>query len=291
MTEFDSTGFSAVADFFGRVVTDEKRQSSTSDGGPHRKHPIPSSASRQGVGTRLVNTKTLVSEDATSRIMKLGKRRRQEEEEGEENIVQSQSNVDDEEDQGRTAITEKPKVVDKHSEVEVVQKNEKKKLEKKERQIACMEEDIPENKGEVETGGEELPSQQEETVQTGKKKRRKVRSKQKNIYKDKRAHYERPEHLRVGNASYGGRPITPETRVKLNLPPSKSSMLRKSLTEETIVTTVKVDNEVGVTLAVDDLLNVDQREGEAVPNEPEKHVKRAKKDKKRKKSRYKNLAI
>ena len=48
-----------------------------------------------------------------------------------------------------------------------------------------------------------------------------MRSRQKNIYKDKRE--KKPDHLVVGNKDYKGRPLTAETRAKLNLPASKSS--------------------------------------------------------------------
>ena len=55
-----------------------------------------------------------------------------------------------------------------------------------------------------------------------KPKRRKVRSKQKNIRKDTRGMHEKPKHLRVGASNYQGRPLTDETRAKLNLAPSKT---------------------------------------------------------------------
>jgi len=50
-----------------------------------------------------------------------------------------------------------------------------------------------------------------------RKKRRKVRSRQKNIYKDRRDRGEKPSHLVPGNKDYRGRPLTAETRAKLNL--------------------------------------------------------------------------
>jgi hypothetical protein len=55
------------------------------------------------------------------------------------------------------------------------------------------------------------------------RKRKKVRSKQKNIRKDHRI--TKPEYLIASNTSdYRGRPLTPETRSRLNLPPSRSHM-------------------------------------------------------------------
>ena len=59
-----------------------------------------------------------------------------------------------------------------------------------------------------------------------KDKKRKVRSKQKNIRKDSRPLSAKPEHLRLGNPRYSGRPLTQETRQRLDLPPSKTSLHR-----------------------------------------------------------------
>ncbi|CAM9829412.1 unnamed protein product, partial [Discosporangium mesarthrocarpum] len=48
--------------------------------------------------------------------------------------------------------------------------------------------------------------------------RRKTRSRQKNIRKDKRPLDKRPPHLRLGNPEFSGRPLTEETRQRLGLP-------------------------------------------------------------------------
>jgi hypothetical protein len=66
-----------------------------------------------------------------------------------------------------------------------------------------------------------------ETCDGKKAKRRKVRSKQKNIRKDSRPLSAKPEHLRLGNSQYSGRPLTKETRQKLHLPASKNSIHRQ----------------------------------------------------------------
>jgi hypothetical protein len=95
------------------------------------------------------------------------------------------------------------------------------------------EEKLPESA--TTTNGEGGPGDQAATTTTtttrnnAKKKRRKIRSRQKNIYKDKRDI--KPDHLRVEKTpsarhQYQGRPLTAETRAKLSLPPSKSSSLR-----------------------------------------------------------------
>lgn len=55
-----------------------------------------------------------------------------------------------------------------------------------------------------------------------KKKRIKTRSKQKNIRRDNRPDDKKPSHLKFGSKDYLGRPITPQTREKLSLPPKKS---------------------------------------------------------------------
>ena len=62
-----------------------------------------------------------------------------------------------------------------------------------------------------------------------KRKRRKVRSRQKNIRKDTRNSSQKPEYLRLrgGLVEYRGRPLTKETREKLNIPESRTSFKQK----------------------------------------------------------------
>lgn len=67
----------------------------------------------------------------------------------------------------------------------------------------------PVESGEVFNGEEQRP------------KRIKTRSKQKNIRRDKRAAEFKPSHLQVGSKDYKGRPLTPETKAILGLPPKK----------------------------------------------------------------------
>ena len=59
------------------------------------------------------------------------------------------------------------------------------------------------------------------------KKRRKIRSRQKNVRKDTRTSNQKPEHLKIGSPYYLGRPLTKETREFLNLPESRTSTIRK----------------------------------------------------------------
>jgi hypothetical protein len=64
------------------------------------------------------------------------------------------------------------------------------------------------------TASNEVP-QNEET--SNKKKRKKIRSRQKNIRKDHRTENDKPSHLIVGSDAYCGRPMTKETRQKLGI--------------------------------------------------------------------------
>lgn len=111
-------------------------------------------------------------------------------------------------------------------------------------------------------------------------RRPKKRSKQKNIRKDNRSADQKPSYLIPGRNDYAGRPITPETRVKLGLPekeqiPFDSKPRRWNM--------VDGYDEVGTGLAIDDF-------GKEIENVPTSSgSKKRKKKKKSKVSRYKNL--
>jgi len=62
---------------------------------------------------------------------------------------------------------------------------------------------------------------------TPKRKRRKVRSRQKNIYKDNRAANDKPDYLVPGKSDYNGRPMTKETRKRLGLAETTTSSSKK----------------------------------------------------------------
>jgi len=111
-----------------------------------------------------------------------------------------------------------------------------------------------------------------------KGRKRKVRSKQKNIRKDSRPLSAKPQHLRLGNKHYAGRPLTQETRKRLDLPPSKAS-LHRIISKKGIQShnhdTAKINLDVQENLhEKDDAIN--QRSTSYEPR-------------KRRKSRYKNL--
>lgn len=120
-------------------------------------------------------------------------------------------------------------------------------------------------------------------------KRKKIRSKQKNIRKDTRRAIDKPSHLILGRSDYAGRPITPETRSKLNMPkrvrPDPS--LTKSKSYQSSTNNV---NEADIIsgLAVDDLDLIKNNPDETDIDNKIKPTKK-KKSKKAKKSKYKNL--
>lgn len=147
---------------------------------------------------------------------------------------------DAEEDVGRTAIdggSKRAATANRCFEEEQLpdsagQKKKKKKLGKRERQ---------EQKATIGNDGTGVPAEAKDVLagvsRTGgiddgdgnkdkKRKRRKVRSRQKNIRKDNRE--TKPTHLVPGNADYRGRPLTAETRRKLNMSESRRTAKLKS---------------------------------------------------------------
>jgi hypothetical protein len=56
-----------------------------------------------------------------------------------------------------------------------------------------------------------------------KRKRKKTRSKQKNIRRDNRQDTQKPEYLRVGSAEYRGRPLTDATKAVIGIAPKSNS--------------------------------------------------------------------
>jgi len=143
-----------------------------------------------------------------------------------------------------------------------------------------------------------------------KKKRKKVRSRQKNIYKDNRTKDEKPAHLTRGNPNYQGRPMTEATREKLNLPPPTKKIrpsYNNSSKNQDGNTLFVIDrspdspvggggDDVGVKLAIDDFMNTDDtspsntnKESKDDDNKDFKKKKREKSGvKKNKKNRFKN---
>ena len=158
------------------------------------------------------------------------------------------------------------------------------------------------------------PSPPLDSTSRRRRHRPKVRSRQKNIYKDKRTWDQKPSHLIPGTSEFGGRPLTAETRLKLvdtpTAPTSRSGIpLRNTRTS----LRHHHDNPIGSTtygtrqehrgdggLAIDDLLADDYDTKALVapavnhPNHASVSLSRAKltkQGKKRKQPKYKNLIL
>lgn len=233
MAQLEQSGFSAVDEFFG-VDNDTLAKESTHE--PSATVLTNSTGrKRLGVGASSTNkeeTNLSIGSKWQKQIFQVGKKRHRQD--NEEDDVDEETDVrnddhtineeDDDEDVGRTAISSEKKTIGQSIPLITEAPKKKKKKGKKER---------------MKERGEEIPSQdteennstQKEVVDIHdpnddtegnkkKRKRRKVRSRQKNIRKDNREH--KPEHLIVGSKDYQGRPLTAETRKRLNLPVSNA---------------------------------------------------------------------
>jgi hypothetical protein len=221
--EINKSAFAAVDALFGSKERSETKK--------QQKNPVIETSQRLGVGAK-VATKNL--DPVSSKILQVG-RKRQRENEGhvEESLFESVAHDDsDEEDLGRTAIDSNNKVAVTSSAVNLVTTTKTPKKGKKERALskANGEQGLqfdsahPDNDLSQDNSlNQDADAEQEPKAGTSstKRKRRKIRSKQKNIYKDQRE--KKPEHLMVGSKNYKGRPLTAETRAKLNLPATETS--------------------------------------------------------------------
>ena len=241
MAEFDRRGFAAVDAFFRE---EEEKVSSTQEasGAPvasDHDHDGRRGPRRLGLGAT-ISTKSpshngsskLVS-GMNKRILQVGKKRpRDASEDEEEKSLVSEDGEDVDDDLGRTAMaglssTSVPKsaaLLAKESVDMRIKKQKKRKKGKKERALekATTKEiaiDQPRPVGKQEATVTEGRSDDNDQPRPQKRKRRKVRSRQKNIYKDKRE--KKPDYLVPGKRNYQGRPLTTETRIKLNLGPSR----------------------------------------------------------------------
>ena len=94
--------------------------------------------------------------------------------------------------------------------------------------------------------------QNEETAT--KKKRKKIRSRQKNIRKDHRAENDKPSHLIVGTNEYCGRPMTKETRQKLGIQSTAKKSAKSRATSDAFDSGEWVgDNQTDGTIDDDDI--------------------------------------
>lgn len=317
-TEFDNQGFSAVSSFFGGQGVEEETALNLK--------PKEKKRNRLGVGAKSkIEEETLErleSEETKKRILSVGKKRKHEEDSdnsGDDDVIESE-----EEDEGRTSIKASKKPVSVVDEIKAdipVKKAKKKKKSKKERIAEKAEKESQDAIAKPEEENQIPPSKTEEPVQDlameisrepdivegrgtaveRKKKRRKVRSKQKNIKKDNRATNEKPDHLRVGSKTYAGRPMTRETRQFKNLPESRTSQIRRDRESKKFERPKDNDNPFEGGLGIDeftsDTMNVAEEgpdSGEVVNAdgtvvETSTTDKKSKKKNKKKKSKYKNL--
>jgi len=233
-TTVNDGAFKAVDAFFG--VDSGKEEASSLKATATNK---PSTNNhRLGVGASPSSSKTTkdtLLATSSQRILKVGskKRRRQgyghaADEEDDDDGSSTDHSSEDEQDQGRTAIDDSKNnektVAEESLAAAVVAKEhqlpQKKKLGKKERQRIAKEQSEKEA-GSAPTATTTVDQQSNDDDKkhqqpANKRKRRKVRSRQKNIYKDKRD--VKPAHLTPGHHNYQGRPLTAETRAKLHLP-------------------------------------------------------------------------
>lgn len=239
MTEFDDQAFSAIDKFFGdgEATADDSKTSNNAAVRAHHVQHLSRKDHRCGVGA--AQTKTSPSDlNLQKRILQVGRKRglQQQSEEDEINHSDSDSANQEDEEQGRTSISESLKKKDsnvaKFDQAPTLGKKKKKRKTNKK-----PDQESTDTPGVVAEVNEEEPIDSlglvidregvdPETLQENCEKpptveqprrRKKIRSRQKNIVKDKRE--KKPEHLIPGSKNYSGRPITLETRQKLGLPP------------------------------------------------------------------------
>ncbi|CAJ1917700.1 unnamed protein product [Cylindrotheca closterium] len=299
MAEFHAAGFSEFDKFFGGETSKEKEESKDALLAKGSKESKTTGKGRRGgVGSK-ASTLSSTAQSSTvlsKRLLKVGTKRSrnrdadldEEEEYTNDDRDSEQDDDDGEEDIGRTGISlskESSLAKSKTNDVlDQLQPSKKKKQGKKERQR--LKEEADKKAEEIirkdEVGGESTENNNaddvdgEATNAKRKPKRRKIRSRQKNIRKDSRGMGEKPKHLRVGASNYQGRPLTDETRARLNLAPSKTKASPFFVIDR--APTPKVEE--GIALGVEDLL----AEPAAVEGSSTK-----KKKKKKSKRKYKNL--
>ncbi len=317
--EFDSSGFSAVDKFFGgerdRATIDKETRVTASTPFSNR------GKRRGGVGVSIKSidsgSKPLSSDLLAKKVLTVGRKR------GRDDVVEDEYDVvddhgvhdADEGDGGRTSIAPKKPAVSKSLNETTQTSKPSKKLGRKERerqkQLAAKAEaeknqeaaprppssdaGVVQNEGANDTG-----NHQDSTQVKPKKKRRKVRSRQKNIRKDNRSAEEKPAHLIPGSRNYKGRPMTQATREKLNLPPPVKKPFRGNFSnnnEANDSSLFVIDrapdatgDDLGVKLAIDEWMGGDdkgQAENNASNDKPE--TKDKKKSSKKRKRKFKNL--
>lgn len=268
MAAFDGRGFAAVDSFF---------QDSSDLPTSKREEPIVSKGRRLGVGASAAAEFSKSQALRSKRLLQVGKKRQRADDEDSDASIHED---DDDSDVGRTKIDETlpaaPKVsasVLVKAQVDEPAAKKKRKRGKKERQKANATETNA-NQQEAKRTKVSTDTTDETPSHAKKRKRRKIRSRQKNIYKDRRE--SKPEHLVPGSTTYQGRPLTPATRAKLQLPPSKTSTMESKWSDD------QPTNELeAMPLAVEQDLGV---VADTEAKQPKKTIA-----KKGKKPKYKNI--
>jgi hypothetical protein len=202
-------------------------------------------AKRLGVGaTASATTKKDAVADWTKsgkkKILSIGKRRSAHSDDEDAAAIdgtnKDANDSSSDEEEGRTSAVKEKKRKIHHVNNETsdtaaeVQKSKKKKKGKKERnaQGAADESNTnstADNEAEVKADKSEVNNGDFEQK---KHKRKKTRSKQKNIRKDSRSESERPSYLNAGSSGYAGRPLTKATKEKLGLSTAQKKEVRAS---------------------------------------------------------------
>jgi hypothetical protein len=295
MAAFEGDGFAAVDAFFGKSSTPStsrkeaaaasellQAQSEPTQQGPKRLGLGADAGAREEKDSKAVSA----SNPLTKRLLQVGTKRKlsqkRDADDYDDDNDDDQADKDDDDDDGdeeggRTAIEERAPTVALVSAAilakeaaELKAASKKKKKGKKERQKEGADAAEVAGKDESQEATEDAPDNG-----APKRKRTKIRSRQKNIYKDTRA--EKPSHLIPGKHNYQGRPMTLETRKRLNLPLEKESSAMESWSSNW-------NDDQPKDAAVDTMpLAVDAVTEEQQPSEEKKKKKKAKK------SRFKNL--
>ncbi|GKY96446.1 hypothetical protein MPSEU_000604100 [Mayamaea pseudoterrestris] len=241
MTEFNKKAFSVVDKFFEDDADPKQTSSERAVNDVTSSRPQTRKEHRFGVGAAPQppqNDRSKV--DLHKRILQVGgKRGAQQQAEDDEVDNHSDEEYEEEEDVGRTSIAEplskkqKPFVGTKESRESSQRKKDTRKNSKATKadfdahahdtipvESAVNINDFPSADGlglVIDRKGVDPDSVLDNgDAGPAKRKRKKVRSKQKNIYKDKRE--KKPDHLIPGSKNYKGKPLTAETKKKLNLP-------------------------------------------------------------------------
>jgi len=296
MATFDSSAFDAVANFFGGSDNSDEKKNVDTDSIKDELNMMSRGGLKLGVGAEV---KKEIKEASTKdrflkSVLQKKRRRNDEDDDTDDEISVSQTydsdNSSEDEEKGRTSIA-KTKVsiptvlLTEPSSSTKKMKKKKKKLVKetsleKPSSPAQEKEEVCESSiasGKEITEKIDAFENGEEKKVPKKFKRKKVRSKQKNIRKDTRRAIDKPSHLILGRSNYTGRPITKETRMRLNMPERVRYNGKKYSLQQSI------DPIPGEgTLAIDNFLKVEEDEAvKSTSNEVKK--------KKKKKSKYKNL--